>query len=251
MKWSDEGIILSVVPFSENEARLSVLTQNNGRQSGLYRLLKRQPSLHIGDMVVVTWNARLSEHLGRFVVERKISLASRMFNDPWKLWLLQHACGLMTTLPERHSYPQLYTHLMDLLLHITMDSDYTAFAHMSCFEKITLAELGFGIDLSMCCLNQTTEHLAYISPKTGRAISMKAATEGEAHAYINQLLPLPPFWLTHMNYEKNSIPQWHDILNGFRVMEHFWHKWLFNEKQTFPSIRRMIITYTEKKVALI
>ncbi len=248
MKWSDEGIILSIIPFSENEARLSILTHSNGRQSGLYRLAKRQPSLHIGDMVSATWNARLSEHLGRFIIERNSSLASRMFNDPWKLWLLQHACGLMITLPERHPYPQLYIHLMNLLINITLYHDHIVFAQMTHFEKITLAELGFGIDLSMCCLNQTTEHLAYISPKTGRAISMKAATEGDAYAYINQLLPLPPFWLTRFNHENEETPQWSDILNGFRVTEHFWHKWLFNDKQTFPSIRKMIITHTEKNL---
>lgn len=249
MKWTDEGVVLAVVPFSENEARLSILTHENGRQAGLYRLSKRQPALQIGDMVLVTWNARLSEHLGRFAVERNAGLAARMFGHQWKLWLLQHACGLMAVLPERHPYPKLYACLSELLVSAAMQDDLTVLAELTIFEKFTLAQLGFGIDLSECCVNQTREQLSYISPKTGRAVSMRAIVEGEAGAYVDKLFPLPPFWLGGLHREDHHVV-WHDILTAFRVTDHFWHKWLFNDKQTFPSIRKMIISYVKRKVIL-
>ena len=38
-----------------------------------------------------------------------------------------------------------------------------------------LQELGFGLDLEKCAATGATEDLAYVSPKTGRAVSRAAA----------------------------------------------------------------------------
>lgn len=241
MKWTDEGIVIAITPFSEDQARLSLLTQMNGRQSGLFRLSKRQATtLQLGDFVSATWNARLSEHLGRFQIERLDSFAPRLFHDAWRLWLLQNVCGLMASLPERHPYAILFDELLLFLRDLTTITDQTAFAHMALLEKLILAELGFGIDLSMCCVTQKQADLTFISPKTGRAVSIEAA-----QPYIDKLLPLPSFWLTT---DTSSVsPAWDEISNAFRVTHHFWQKWLFNEKQTFPSVRTSIIEYCRKK----
>ena len=239
MKWNDEGIIIAITPFSEDQARLSLLTRTNGRQSGLYRLSKRQSILQLGDFVSATWNARLSEHLGRFQIERLDSFAPRMFHDAWRLWLLQNACGLMATLPDRHPYPAIFEELHAFVQKLTTDADHAAFIHMTLFEKLILAELGFGIDLSECCVTQTREGLAFISPKTGRAVSAQAAAP-----YVDKLLPLPPFWLND-NPPKNQT--WVEISDAFHVTHYFWQKWLFDEKHTFPAVRTSIVGYCQKK----
>ena len=54
-----------------------------------------------------------------------------------------------------------------------------------------LQELGFGLDLEKCAATGTTEDLAYVSPKTGRAVSRAAAGP-----YKEKLLVLPGFLST-------------------------------------------------------
>ena len=188
MKWSDDGIVLAITPLSEDQARLSLLTHTNGRQSGLFRISRRQVILQLGDLVTATWTARLSEHLGRFQVERLDSPAPRMFQDSWRLWLLQNACGLMSMLPERHSYALIFEALRTFIRELTTLNDYSAFANMTLLEKLILAELGFGIDFSECCVTQQRTNLTFISPKTARAVSTAAAV-----IFTDQVATAPPW----------------------------------------------------------
>jgi DNA repair protein RecO (recombination protein O) len=47
--------------------------------------------------------------------------------------------------------------------------------------------MGFGLDLTACAATGATEDLAYVSPRTGRAVS-----RGGAGDWADRLLPLPP-----------------------------------------------------------
>ncbi len=190
MKWSDKAIALRLVPFSENKLRLTVLTYENGCQTGLLTLSKRESAVQIGDYLTVTWNARLSEHLGRFQIERLNSPAPRLFDDSWRLWLLQNACGLMAALPDRHPYAVLYDALYTFTQNLAIYCAEQGFAQMTLLEKLILAELGFGIDLLVCCVTGQNHDLIYLSPKSGRAVSK---TAGEP--YKEKLFALPSFWL--------------------------------------------------------
>ena len=58
------------------------------------------------------------------------------------------------------------------------------------FELVVLRELGFGLDLDRCAVTGRADSLAYVSPKTGRAVSLEAG-----HAYRDRILALPPFLL--------------------------------------------------------
>lgn len=241
MKWSDEGIVIGISSFAEDQARLVILTENSGRQSGLFRVSRKQPTLQLGDRVSATWNARLSEHLGRFQVERLNSPAPRMFEDSWRLWLLQNTCNLMSILPERHPYSNLFEETALFFQALIETNDKESFAYMTLLEKQILADLGFGIDLSVCCVTEIQTNLTYISPKTGRAVSTEAAAP-----YIDKLLPLPAFWLNEsLSAETVS---WHEIKSAFIVTGYFWQKWLFNDKQTFPSVRTSIVEYCQKRI---
>lgn len=240
MKWTDEGIVIGITAFAEDQTRLSLLTAESGRQSGLFRLSKKQPTLQLGDRVSATWNARLSEHLGRFQIDRLSSPAPRMFQDPWRLWLLQNTCSLLAILPDRHPYPIIFEEASLFFHTLTSAKNKTCFAYMTLLEKRILADLGFGIDLSECCVTQTQNELTFISPKTGRAVSTKAA-----EPYRDKLLPLPSFWL-----DENLTPEtltWHDISTAFNATSYFLQKWLFNEKQIFPSVRTSIVEYCKNQ----
>ncbi|MDP3371401.1 MAG: DNA repair protein RecO [Candidatus Paracaedibacteraceae bacterium] len=239
MKWTDEGIVIGITTFAEDQTRLTLLTAQSGRQSGLFKLSKKQPTLQLGDRVSATWNARLSEHLGRFQIERLSSPAPRMFQDPWRLWLLQNTCSLLAILPDRHPYPTLFEEA-SLFFHALVSTDnQISFAYMTLLEKRILADLGFGIDLSECCVTHIQSDLTFISPKTGRAVSTIAA-----QPYLDKLLPLPSFWLDE-DLASETLT-WHDISAAFTVTGYFWQKWLFNDKQTFPSVRTSIIEYCKK-----
>jgi DNA repair protein RecO (recombination protein O) len=60
--------------------------------------------------------------------------------------------------------------------------------HYVRFEIALLADLGFGLDLSACAVTGATDDLAYVSPRTGRAVSRDAAGP-----WVDRLLPLPAF----------------------------------------------------------
>ena len=46
------------------------------------------------------------------------------------------------------------------------------------WELRLLEELGFGLDLSACAVTGATEGLAFVSPKTGRAVSWRGRAIG-------------------------------------------------------------------------
>ena len=54
------------------------------------------------------------------------------------------------------------------------------------WETSLLEDLGFGLDLGSCGATGATDDLAFVSPKTGRAVC-RAAAQG----YEDRLLPLP------------------------------------------------------------
>ena len=59
---------------------------------------------------------------------------------------------------------------------------------MSRWECGLLAALGFGLDLARCAATGATDDLAYVSPRSGRAVSRAAGVP-----YHDKLLPLPGF----------------------------------------------------------
>ena len=58
------------------------------------------------------------------------------------------------------------------------------------FELAVLAESGFGLDLTSCAATERTDDLAYVSPRSSRAVSREAGAP-----YRDRLLALPSFLL--------------------------------------------------------
>ena len=73
-----------------------------------------------------------------------------------------------------------------------------------------LAALGFALDMTSCAGGGNRNDLAYISPKTGRAISKE-----KGMPYHDKLLKLPPFlW-------KDSTATSQDLIDGLTLTGHF------------------------------
>jgi DNA repair protein RecO (recombination protein O) len=192
MLWRDEGVVLAVRRHGESAAIVSVLTREHGRYAGLVRggfSRRSRATYQQGNLLDLTWRARLAEHLGTLTGELKAHLAARLMTDPGRLAGLAAACSLLdTTLPERDPQPRLYEVLGTFLVQLSGAPDWPQ-GYVR-FEVALLAELGFGLDLSRCAVTGSTQDLSYVSPRSGRAVSRAGAG-----AYADRLLPLPPFLL--------------------------------------------------------
>jgi len=191
MDWSDEGIFLSGKPLGEANMIAEILTFEHGRHLGLVRggrSRRIRPVLQPGNLVRVTWRARLSEHLGGFNVEMMEAHGARVLDDAAALAAIGTLSGLIKLLPERDPHPELYATTLHLLRSFAEPDIWpTLLVH---WEFQLLAELGFGLDLSECAATGTVEELVYVSPRSGRAVSREAGAP-----YGGKLLPLPAFLL--------------------------------------------------------
>lgn len=189
IEWSDDGIVLSARPHGETAAIVHVLTPEWGRHAGLVQGgqgRKARALYQPGNRLAVTWSGRLADNLGTFRCELETSHAARLLDDPKRLTALSAAAAICErALPEREAHPACFHGFLALLE--ALEGDHWAEVYVR-WELGLLADLGFGLDLSACAGGGDNDQLAYVSPRTGRAVSLAA---GEP--YRDRLLPLPPF----------------------------------------------------------
>jgi len=191
MEWRDEGIILGTRKHGETSAILEVMTRCHGRHLGLVRggrSRRRQPVLQAGNLVELIWRARLDEHLGTFQAEAIELNAARLFDSAASVHGLAVLAAHVRLLPERDPHERLYDTLRLVIAHL--DDPQAAGELVVRFEMALLDELGFGLDLSRCAVTGAHDRLAYVSPKSGRAVSRAAAG-----TWRDRLLALPAFLL--------------------------------------------------------
>ena len=180
---TENAIVLGAKALGENAFVLSLLTRENGRHLGV---IKRKNPPQIGDIVQARWNARLPEQMGTFYIENTHSTAAALLDDYNRLNCLSCLCELLnSTLPERQTCTSFYDEIF-LFLKSLLQEDYLK--QYIILEKNLLTILGFGLDLSVCAGGGNKNDLAYVSPKTGRAVSREKGLP-----YQKQLLPLPRF----------------------------------------------------------
>jgi DNA repair protein RecO (recombination protein O) len=186
MDWRDQGVLLSARRHGESAAIIEVFTARHGRHAGVVRgggSRRMMPLLQPGAQLDLTWRARLDEHLGTFAAEPLASRAALMA-DRAALAGLNAVCALVShALPEREAHPALYPATLALL--DAFEGQGWGLGYLR-WELLLLEELGFGLDLSRCAVTGATEGLAYVSPRTGRAVT--AAGAGDL---ADRLLPLP------------------------------------------------------------
>jgi DNA repair protein RecO (recombination protein O) len=189
MEWRDEGIILGTRRHGETSAILEVMTRAHGRHMGLVRggrSRRLQPVLQPGNRIDLVWRARLDEHLGMFQAEALEMNAARLMDSAVAVHGLQLLAAHLRLLPERDPHGGLYETLCVMIPHLE-DAD-AAGELVARFELLILDELGFGLDLSRCAATGQKDDLAYVSPKSGKAVSREA---GEP--WRDRMLALPAF----------------------------------------------------------
>ncbi|MGP3699245.1 DNA repair protein RecO [Rhodobacter sp. NSM] len=186
MEWRDEGALLSVRRHGESSAIIEVFTADHGRHAGVVRggaSRKVAPILQPGAQLDLTWKARLDEHMGSFTVE-PLRSRTALLGDRLGLAGLNAICAMLhVTLPEREPHPGLWQASMALLDALDRPGWPAAYLR---WEMRLLEETGFGLDLTRCAVTGSREDLAFVSPKTGRAVSRDGAGD-----WADRLFPLP------------------------------------------------------------
>lgn len=189
MDWRDHGILLTRRRHGESAAIIEVFTEAHGRHAGVVRGgagRRMAPILQPGAQLDLAWRARLEDHIGTFTVEPLRSRAANAMSGRLALAGLGAVTALLAfCLPEREPHPRLYRHSETLLDLLGQDAIWPL-AYLR-WELALLEETGFGLDLTRCAVTGATEGLAYVSPRSGRAVSRSGAGD-----WADRLLPLPP-----------------------------------------------------------
>lgn len=244
MEWSDKGFIIGLRPHGESSAVLTAVTENHGRFSGYVKgaySKSNKQILDIGNEVHLKWFSRLEDSLGSFQVELIKSYSANYMEDSLKLACVQSACALADqTLPEREPHAAVYEGFRVLLEHMVSEIWAETYIY---WELALIRELGFGLDL-LSCAGTGKEHgkgndrLAYVSPKTGRAVSLSA---GEP--YKDKLLKLPPFLIGE---DSNGLV---DVLDGLDLTGHFLRERVYvHTYKDVPDARRIFKDRVAKRL---
>ena len=238
-EWQDEGIILSNKPYGELHSVASILTKSHGRHAGLVQAgqsRKRLPTLQPGCFVELEWRARLEGQLGTFKVELSKNYSASIIDTPLRLSALLSLCSLLEiTLPEREPQDNLWDAskaLLDILSLSENENEWLSFFIK--WELGLLRELGFALKLQCCGVTGSKNELAYVSPKTGSAISKDAAG-----VYADRLLVLPRCLGGHTKTKK-------EFTAGIKITGHFLQKYIFNTiNRKLPTPRERLVNMVE------
>lgn len=218
MEWQGEGTAIARRRHGEHAVILTALTRDLGLISGIVpggASVKRAAMLQPGNRLSLRWRARLDDQLGSFTVEPGRTRAGLMADADALAGLNAVTALIAWALPERDPHPRLVEATEGLLDAMEAGSgggpgsdagagglsapcaprgysgeeeshlppwagDYLR------WELLLLDELGFGLALDRCAVSGAREGLAYVSPRTGHAVTVEAAGE-----WASRLLPLP------------------------------------------------------------
>jgi DNA repair protein RecO (recombination protein O) len=129
---------------------------------------------------------------------------------------LAAACALVdAVLPDREPHPAMYDGFRAFLGALGHPGWPAIYVRL---ELGLLQELGFGLDLTRCAVTGGTEELAFVSPKTGRAVSRRAA-----EPFRDKLLALPGFLSTGgLPVDEAELRQGVDLTGFFLERHVFW-----------------------------
>lgn len=234
MEWQAPAIVLDVRPHGEGGAIVTVLTELHGRHAGLAKggASRGQAALwQPGNLIEARWVARLAEQLGSMSGEMVHPAASLAMEDPLALAALRAACAVAEgALPEREAHPRIFHGLVAFVADLLRGTDHALPALVQ-WEAELLAELGYGLDLGRCAVTGSAEDLAFVSPRSGRAVSAGAAGE-----WADRLLVLPAFLL---GQGPSTATDW---AAGLRLTGHFLARDVFGlQNRDLPAARGLLL----------
>jgi DNA repair protein RecO (recombination protein O) len=245
VEWRDEGLVIGVRRHGEHSAIVEAMTRAHGRHLGLVRggrSARLKAALQPGNTLGLVWRARLDEHLGAFAVEPLSLRAGRLMESALALTGINYLSALARLLPERDPHEAVYETLT--VIAERLHDEALAPSLVARFEAQMLAECGFRLDLSRCAATGSSEGLAYVSPRSGRAVSAEAGAP-----WRDRLLPLPAFLRKGALIE--TRPTADEIADGFRMTGFFLARDLFAARgEPLPDSRRAFLAAAAKAGAV-
>ena len=241
MDWEAPAVVLDLRPYGEGDAVATVLTAEHGAHRGLARGAQsraRSAVWQVGNLVTARWIARLAEQLGSLTAELVHPAAALAMDDPLALAILSSACAVAeSALTEREAHLRVFDGLVRLIAHLQQGQ--AALTDYVRWELLLLADLGYGLDLSACAVTGATDGLAFVSPRTGRAVS-----EAGAGLWRERLLPLPPFLAG--DGDSAAPPDW---MAGLRLAEHFLERDAFGHLHRPVPLARLMLRERVERMA--
>jgi DNA repair protein RecO (recombination protein O) len=232
MEWQEPAIVLEATPYGEGDALVTLLAAESGLWRGLVKggnARGKSALWQPGNLISARWTARQPEHLGNFTGEMVHPGAALAMDDRLNLAILNAACALAAgALAEREPHPETFAGLARLLAGINIpDLPLPTFIS---WELDLLRELGFALNFTSSAVAGDNDPLAFVSPRTGRAVSLSAAGE-----WADRLLPLPQFLLD------NSEASPADCLAGLKITGHFLARDVFGARhRPLPPARERL-----------
>lgn len=215
MEWQGEATAIARRRHGEHAVILTVLARDAGLISGVVpggASTKRAAMLQPGNRLSLRWRARLDDQLGSFSAEPARARPGLMADADALAGLNAVTALIRWALPERDPHPRLTDATEALLDAIEAgravhdgtagagglsapraprgyfgDEETTPWAaDYLRWELLLLDELGFGLSLDRCAVSGAREGLAWVSPRTGHAVTGAAAGE-----WAPRLLRLP------------------------------------------------------------
>ena len=186
MKLESTGILIGLRPINERDSVGAIFTREYGMLRGLMRgaVVARKNRALVGQVGMVTWNARLDSQLGAFHWESSENIGAPLMMNKKTLCFMNAAFALIATLlPEREQNMHLYDSTFLMLRNLLGGDSEKVYLN---WELDLLRDLGFALDLSHCSGCGRTDNLNYLSPKTGRAVCDDCATP-----YMSKLYKMP------------------------------------------------------------
>lgn len=238
------AIVCAVRSHGEHGAILRALTEEAGLVAGYVRggrSRRLRPILIPGNLIALELRARTEEQLAGATAELLTSRAP-LLAEPLPAAAIDWVTSLTAaTLPESQPYPALFLTLSALLDAIAVAAAARQWAAaLARYELLLLAELGFGLDLDICVVTGARDDLAFVSPKSGGAVSVGAAVR-----YEERLLRLPPFLRGG-----EGDPSLANALDGLAITGHFLDRSLLDGRaRDLLSVRARLVDRLNRAVA--
>lgn len=234
MQFVDEGYIIGIRKHGENSAILTVLCKDHGKVCGYAKSCfskKNMAMLQVGNLVKLDAWSRVDENMLSLKLELISPCAVNFLSSSAKLQTLSSFCALANVcLPELQPLEKLYDCVADF---INLIGEENWLMHYCIYEFYLLEFLGVGIDLSKCAVSGKKENLAYISPKTARAVSYSVGLN-----YADKLFKFPKFIV-----DKKSLPSLDELIDMLQMTAFFLNKNFFTiHGLKFPISRASLTT---------
>lgn len=220
MQLSDEGYIIKILKHGENSLILTVLSSVHGKVTGFIKgaLSKKKLGVYqLGNKISFNAYARVEGNMPVFKgVELVQSNVACLLSDAKKLSTLTAFCELFDkSVAEGEPLEGLIRFIYVFMDSLVSDAWLKNYAIL---EFKLLYFLGIGLDLGSCAVTGQIDDLAFVSPKSGRAVSYQAGLP-----YKEKLFKYPHFALN-----KNLEPTPQDVLDLLKMNAFFLKKNFFD-----------------------